>query len=61
MPHTRSNPLLQAALDDLIHTLQQPSPPSLRELLEAYSQKGNGDRELLLAMLSAKSSEDQVS
>lgn len=50
---------LQAAVEDLVRILQQPSPPSLRELLEAYSVKGNGDRELLLAMLSAKSSEDQ--
>jgi hypothetical protein len=58
---TNTVQLLQNALDELVQILQQPGPPSLRELLEAYSQKGNGDRELLLAMLNAKSSEDQVS
>lgn len=39
----------------------QPPPPSLREILEAYKARGDGDREMLLAMLNAKSSEDQVS
>lgn len=60
MPHPQHSQLLHTAVDDLLRLLQQPAPPSLRELLEAYSQKGNGDRELLLAMLAAKSSEDQV-
>jgi len=61
LPMSNSSPSapLQSAVDDLVRILHQPSPPSLRELLEAYSVKGNGDRELLLAMLSAKSSEDQ--
>ena len=39
----------------------QPPPPSLREILEAYKARGDGDREMLLAMLNAKSAEDQVS
>lgn len=36
------------------------APPTLREILTAYKQKGDGDREMLLAMLNAKSAEDQV-
>jgi len=39
---------------------QQPPPPSLREILGAYKAKGDGDRDMLLAMLNAKSAEDQV-
>lgn len=41
--------------------MSQPPPPTLREILEAYKARGDGDREMLLAMLNAKSSEDQVS
>ncbi|KAI0768568.1 hypothetical protein BD413DRAFT_614435 [Trametes elegans] len=39
--------------------VEQPPPPTLREILEAYKARGDGDREMLLAMLNAKSSEDQ--
>ncbi|KAI0823062.1 hypothetical protein BC628DRAFT_1316781 [Trametes gibbosa] len=38
---------------------RSPPPPTLREILEAYKARGDGDREMLLAMLNAKSSEDQ--
>ncbi|KAG8919611.1 hypothetical protein FRC03_008331 [Tulasnella sp. 419] len=37
----------------------QATPPSLSEILGAYAQKGDGDREMLLGILNAKSSEDQ--
>ncbi|PPQ90394.1 hypothetical protein CVT25_014912 [Psilocybe cyanescens] len=37
---------------------QQPAP-SLREILLAYKTKGDGDREMLIAMLNAKTAEDQ--
>ncbi len=37
-----------------------PPSPTLREILDAYKAKGDGDRDMLLAMLNAKSSEDQV-
>ncbi|KAH9487103.1 hypothetical protein JR316_0001171 [Psilocybe cubensis] len=37
---------------------QQPAP-SLREILSAYKTKGDGDREMLIAMLNAKTAEDQ--
>ncbi|KAI0275107.1 hypothetical protein BC834DRAFT_946937 [Gloeopeniophorella convolvens] len=39
--------------------LDQPPPPSLREILGAYRSRGDGDREMLMAMLNAKSAEDQ--
>ncbi|KAK1220953.1 hypothetical protein PQX77_016249 [Marasmius sp. AFHP31] len=38
--------------------LSTPPPPSLRDILTAYRTKGDGDREMLLAMLNAKSAED---
>lgn len=41
-------------------TYPQPAPPSLREILTAYRTRGDGDRDMLLAMLSAKTAEDQV-
>ncbi|KAH7914511.1 hypothetical protein BJ138DRAFT_1143894 [Hygrophoropsis aurantiaca] len=41
------------------HMLDQAPPPTLREILGAYKSKGDGDRDLLLAMLKAKTSEDQ--
>ncbi|THV06086.1 hypothetical protein K435DRAFT_834501 [Dendrothele bispora CBS 962.96] len=40
-------------------TLDQPAPPTLREILTAYRTKGDGDRDMLLAMLNAKAAEDQ--
>ncbi|KAF8078278.1 hypothetical protein FPV67DRAFT_1775514 [Lyophyllum atratum] len=47
-------------------SLSQPSqqvrsllPPTLREILTAYRAKGDGDRDMLLAMLNAKTAEDQ--
>ncbi|KAK7468635.1 hypothetical protein VKT23_003140 [Stygiomarasmius scandens] len=40
-------------------TLDQPPPPTLREILAAYRSKGDGDRDMLLAMLNAKAAEDQ--
>jgi hypothetical protein len=42
------------------HSPQTP-PPTLREILNAYNSGGDGDRDMLLAMLNAKSAEDQVS
>ncbi|KAH7923988.1 hypothetical protein BV22DRAFT_1196257 [Leucogyrophana mollusca] len=41
------------------HMLEQAPPPTLREILGAYKSKGDGDRDLLIAMLKAKTSEDQ--
>ncbi|KAI0034955.1 hypothetical protein K488DRAFT_83555 [Vararia minispora EC-137] len=41
------------------HLLEQAPPPSLREILNAYRARGDGDRDMLLAMLNAKSAEDQ--
>ncbi|KAI0050688.1 hypothetical protein FA95DRAFT_1555410 [Auriscalpium vulgare] len=43
----------------LLTRAAQPPPPSLREILGAYRSRGDGDREMLMAMLNAKSAEDQ--
>jgi len=43
------------------HFFSKPPPPTLREILGAYRSRGDGDREMLMAMLNAKSAEDQVS
>ncbi|PIL29642.1 hypothetical protein GSI_08279 [Ganoderma sinense ZZ0214-1] len=51
---------MRTILSSSWRVLEQPPPPTLREILEAYKAKGDGDREMLLAMLNAKSSEDQV-
>ncbi|CAL1696368.1 unnamed protein product [Somion occarium] len=50
---------MKALLSSTWHVLEQPPPPSLREILSAYKAKGDGDRDMLLAMLNAKSAEDQ--
>ncbi|KAJ4489588.1 hypothetical protein C8J55DRAFT_557494 [Lentinula edodes] len=42
-----------------LNTLDQKPPPSLREILSAYRSKGDGDRDMLLAMLNAKTAEDR--
>ncbi|KAF5377443.1 hypothetical protein D9615_005151 [Tricholomella constricta] len=39
--------------------IEQAPPPTLREILTAYRAKGDGDRDMLLAMLNAKTAEDQ--
>ena len=54
--HEQQQNALQAALQ----TFDQPPAPSLREVLGAYRLKGDGDREMLLAILNAKAAEDQV-
>ncbi|KEP53604.1 hypothetical protein V565_029080 [Rhizoctonia solani 123E] len=46
-------------LETTWHALSQAPPPSLREILSAYNAKGEGDREMLVALLNAKSAEDQ--
>ncbi|CAK5264882.1 unnamed protein product [Mycena citricolor] len=39
--------------------LSQPAPPTLRDILGAYKLNGDGDRDMLIAMLNAKTAEDQ--
>ncbi|TFK76824.1 hypothetical protein BDN72DRAFT_829991 [Pluteus cervinus] len=55
-PH---EPELRHALSSAFNILDQPPPPTLREILAAYRSKGDGDRDMLLAMLNAKAAEDQ--
>ncbi|KAF9535508.1 hypothetical protein CPB83DRAFT_841883 [Crepidotus variabilis] len=65
-PYESSPPVLPRGYDDIkrlmstAHSvLEQVPPPSLREILSAYRNKGDGDRDMLLAMLNAKTAEDQ--
>ncbi|KAI0076287.1 hypothetical protein K474DRAFT_1708341 [Panus rudis PR-1116 ss-1] len=59
-PHrSQQESAMKALLSSTWHVLDQPPPPSLREILGAYRAKGDGDRDMLLAMLNAKTAEDQ--
>ncbi|CCO26084.1 hypothetical protein BN14_00101 [Rhizoctonia solani AG-1 IB] len=49
----------KSVLDSTFQALSQAPPPTIREILGAYSAKGEGDREMLVALLNAKSAEDQ--
>ncbi|CAE6474749.1 unnamed protein product [Rhizoctonia solani] len=49
----------KSVLDSTFQALSQAPPPTIREILGAYSAKGDGDREMLVALLNAKSAEDQ--
>jgi len=57
--HARHDSEIHRTISSTLHVLEQAPPPSLREVLGAYQSKGDGDRDLLIAMLNAKSSEDQ--
>jgi hypothetical protein len=61
--HPHQNPLAAAANGQQ----QQPQaaqpplpPPSLREILDAFGKDGNGDREMLMSILSSKRAEEEV-
>ncbi|KAG8934036.1 hypothetical protein FRC01_005497 [Tulasnella sp. 417] len=45
--------------DSAWNACTQTPPPNLTEILAAYAQKGDGDRDMLLGILKAKSAEDQ--
>ncbi|KAH7340295.1 hypothetical protein B0J17DRAFT_313291 [Rhizoctonia solani] len=49
----------KSVLDSTFQALSQAPPPTIREILGAYSAKGEGDRDMLVALLNAKSAEDQ--
>jgi len=53
------DPEMSRVISSTWHVLEQMPPPSLREVLGAYNLKGDGDRDMLIAMLNAKSAEDQ--
>ncbi|KZT06334.1 uncharacterized protein LAESUDRAFT_726164 [Laetiporus sulphureus 93-53] len=51
--------VMETLLASAWKSIQQAPPPSLRDILDAYRTKGDGDRDMLIAMLNAKSAEDQ--
>ncbi|EPS99092.1 hypothetical protein FOMPIDRAFT_1060924 [Fomitopsis schrenkii] len=58
-PAHRPDPAMDSLLAAAWQSIQQSPPPSLREILDAYRTKGDGDRDMLIAMLNAKAAEDQ--
>ncbi|KAG8743717.1 hypothetical protein FRC10_011590 [Ceratobasidium sp. 414] len=54
-----SPPTSSKSIESTFQALSQAPPPSIREILGAYSAKGEGDRDMLVALLNAKSAEDQ--
>ncbi|KAJ6604303.1 hypothetical protein DFH09DRAFT_305202 [Mycena vulgaris] len=54
-----ADPSLGHVVSSASSVLEQPPPPSLRDILGAYKANGDGDRDMLLAMLNAKTAEDQ--
>jgi len=57
-PHTADSEISRT-ITSTWHVLEQTPPPSLREVLGAYNSRGDGDRDMLIAMLNAKTAEDQ--
>ncbi|KAJ7655159.1 hypothetical protein DFH06DRAFT_1269811 [Mycena polygramma] len=58
-PKYDADPSLGHIVSSASSVLDQPPPPSLRDILGAYKANGDGDRDMLLAMLNAKTAEDQ--
>ncbi|KAJ7293239.1 hypothetical protein C8J57DRAFT_1268484 [Mycena rebaudengoi] len=58
-PRYAADPSLTQVVASASTLLDQPPPPSLRDILGAYKANGDGDRDMLLAMLNAKTAEDQ--
>ncbi|KAF8235896.1 hypothetical protein L208DRAFT_1254752 [Tricholoma matsutake] len=54
-----SSPNINPLITSAFLVLKQSPPPSLHEILIAYRSKADSDRDMLLAMLKAKSAEDQ--
>ncbi|KAF8601785.1 hypothetical protein BDV93DRAFT_524538 [Ceratobasidium sp. AG-I] len=46
------------SIESSLQALAQPPPPTLRDILHAYASQAQGDRTLLIALLNAKSAED---
>ncbi|KZT61351.1 hypothetical protein CALCODRAFT_506337 [Calocera cornea HHB12733] len=57
-PRCASCPPEPTSFDWALSVLAQPTPPTVREILTAYSKNGREDRELLLSLLAAKTAED---
>ncbi|KAK7064522.1 hypothetical protein R3P38DRAFT_3339788 [Favolaschia claudopus] len=58
-PSYGPDPSLGRVVSSASSILDQPPPPTLRDILGAYKANGDGDRDMLLAMLNAKAAEDQ--
>ncbi|KAJ7785959.1 hypothetical protein B0H16DRAFT_11783 [Mycena metata] len=58
-PRYETSPPLGHIVASASSVLDQAPPPSLRDILGAYKANGDGDRDMLLAMLNAKAAEDQ--
>ncbi|KAI0343964.1 hypothetical protein BDW22DRAFT_1355200 [Trametopsis cervina] len=56
-PHT-NDMAAHALIASTFQTLDQRAPPSMHEILAAFTSKGDGDREMLFALLNAKAAED---
>ncbi|KAG9014852.1 hypothetical protein FRB94_009010 [Tulasnella sp. JGI-2019a] len=54
-----NNPPTNNIWDSAWATINQAPPPTLTDVLGAYAQKGENDREMLLRILQAKSAEDE--
>jgi len=54
-----ADPSLGHVISSASSVLDQTPPPTLRDILGAYKANGEGDRDMLLAMLNAKTAEDQ--
>ncbi|KAJ7630613.1 hypothetical protein FB45DRAFT_916054 [Roridomyces roridus] len=58
-PHQKDPATLAHVFSSASSVLNQMPPPTLRDILGAYKANGEGDRDMLLAMLNAKTAEDQ--
>ncbi|KAI0094560.1 hypothetical protein BDY19DRAFT_913427 [Irpex rosettiformis] len=56
--YAHSEMTAHALVANTLQTLDQRSPPSLQEILAAFTSKGEGDRDMLFALLNAKAAED---
>ncbi|CAE6410333.1 unnamed protein product [Rhizoctonia solani] len=58
-PQSGPSSSTSTSAESLVAALSQPPPPTLREILSAYAAQGRGDRDMLIALLTAKAAEDQ--
>ncbi|THH02538.1 hypothetical protein EW026_g359 [Hermanssonia centrifuga] len=61
-PTTHPETAVRSLLASTWHVMEQVQrpPPTMHDILGAYRTKGDGDREMLLALLNAKAAEENV-